>query len=117
MSFGYSVGDFVLLTQLAWRIVQNSRKARGVYDELTSEVTSLHIVLQRLELEVSQPGSILAQSDNSLSRREELAELVRGYRKTLRVLDKILEKYNMLLEEGRSVTKFWKKVKFSNRGC
>ena len=73
MSFGYSVGDFVLLTQLARQVVQNSRKACGAHDELTSEVTRLHIVLRRLEAEVSKPGSILTRSDDRLNRREELA--------------------------------------------
>jgi hypothetical protein len=114
MSFGYSVGDFVLLTQLAWKVVQNARKACGAHEELTREVTSLHLVLRRLEVEVSKPNSILSRSDNSLDRKEELAQLSGDCRGVLRVLDGILEKYNALSEEKRSVTKLWKKLKFGN---
>ena len=58
MSFGYSVGDFVLLTQLAWRSLQNARRACGEHDELAREASSLHVILQRLEIEVSKPHSI-----------------------------------------------------------
>jgi hypothetical protein len=114
MSFGYAIGDFVLLTQLAWDVVQNSRKACGAHDELTSEVTSLHIVLRRLEIEVSKPNSILARSDDDTDRREELAQLSEDCRRVLRTLDGILNKYNALSEEKRSVTKLWKKVQFGN---
>jgi hypothetical protein len=114
MSFGYSAGDFVLLTQLAWQVVQNSRKACGAHDELTSEVTSLHIVLRRLEVEVSKPNSILNRIDGGVDRKEELAQLSSDCRRVLRVMDRILEKYNALSEEKRSVTRLWKKVQFGN---
>lgn len=114
MSFGYALGDFVLLTQLAWDVVQNSRKACGAHDELTSAVASLHIVLRRLELEVSKPNSILTRSEDSLDRREELAQLSGDCKRVLRVLDGIFEKYNALSEEKRSVTKLWKRVQFGN---
>ncbi|KAE9367344.1 hypothetical protein N431DRAFT_428749 [Stipitochalara longipes BDJ] len=114
MSFGYAVGDFVLLTQLAWDVVQNSRKACGAHDELTSEVKSLHIVLRRLEVEVSKPNSILTRTDDGGDRREELAQLSGDCRRVLRILDGILEKYNALSEEKRSVTKLWKRVQFGN---
>ena len=57
MSFGYSVGDAVLITQLAWKTVQNARKACGEHDELTREVLSLHVVLSRLEQEVEKRGN------------------------------------------------------------
>jgi hypothetical protein len=114
MSFGYAIGDFVLLTQLAWDVVQNSRKACGAHDELTSEATSLHIVLRRLEIEVSKPNSILTRSDDGTDRREELAQLSEDCRRVLRTLDGILKKYNALSEEKRSVTKLWKKVQFGN---
>lgn len=47
MSFGSSVGDFILLAQLAWKVVQGARQACGAHDALTGEVTSLHIVLRQ----------------------------------------------------------------------
>lgn len=61
MPFGFSIGDFITLSQLASRVVQGARG--GSHDELTREVTSLHIVLRRLERELANPQSIL-HADN-----------------------------------------------------
>jgi hypothetical protein len=112
MSFGFSVGDFVLLTQLATATFQNARKACGAHDALTTEVSSMHIVLQRLAVEVSKPDSILTRTDDS--RRSELATLAVGCKKILRVLSQILEKYTALSQEKRSATKIWQRIKFGN---
>jgi hypothetical protein len=112
MSFRYSVGDFLLLTQLAYKTVQNARKACGVRDSLVREVGSLHLVLQRLEVEVSKPGSLLKRSEDN--RIVELTTLAEDCRRVLSVLSQILEKYNELSEEKRSVTKLWKRVRFGN---
>ena len=73
-----------------------------------------NIVLRRLGLEVSKPNSILTRSEDSLDRREELAQLSGDCKRVLRVLDGILEKYNALSEEKRIVTKLWKRVQFGN---
>jgi hypothetical protein len=112
MSFGYSIGDFLQLTQLAYTVVQNARKACGAVDSLTREVSSLHIVLQRLESEVSKEESLLNRSEDN--RKNELATLAKDCQRVLRVLSQILEKYNALSEEKRSVTKLWQRVRFGN---
>lgn len=112
MSFGYAGGDFVLITQLAWATVQNARRACGAHDELTREVSNLHIVLQRLEHEVSNPESLLNRGgDNS---REGIGALIQGCERVLRTLSRILDKYNALPEEKRRVTRLWQKVRFGN---
>ena len=95
MSFGYSLSDFVLLTQLAYSTVQNARKACGAHSELTREVNSLHVVLTRLESEVARPESILNGGDSGGGREEkgkELSGLVRDCERLLKVLKEILEK-------------------------
>ena len=112
MSFGYSVSDAVLLTQLAWKIVQNTRKACGEHDELTQEALGLHMVLRRLEQEISKPESPLNRSGDTY--KEEIEIIIRGCSKVLRVLDTMLEKYNRLSEEERSWRKLWQKIRFGN---
>ena len=112
MSFGYAVSDIVGLSQLAWKTVQNSRRACGEQDELTREVTSLHFVLRRLEQEVSTPTSLINQPNND--RREELESSVDGCRKVLGILVQILEKYNALSESERAGRKLWSKIRFGN---
>jgi len=112
MSFGFGIGDFILLTDLAWTTVENARKACGALDSLTCEVNSLHIVLQRLQTEVSKPESILNRKGDN--RRKDLRTLAKGCKRVLGTLSGVLEKYNRLSEEQRSVTKLWQKVKFGN---
>ncbi|KAH7356638.1 hypothetical protein BKA65DRAFT_376779, partial [Rhexocercosporidium sp. MPI-PUGE-AT-0058] len=112
MSFGFSIGDFILLTNLARHTVNNAREACGAHDSLTREVNSLHVVLQRLQHEVSKPDSILNRTEDN--RRHELGTLTRDCRGVLNVLSSVLEKYNALSEEKRSVTRLWKQVRFGN---
>ena len=86
------------VTQLAYSTVQNARKACGAHSALAREVNSLHVVLTRLESEVSSPGSILSSSaagrgsDGREEKVKELAGLVRDCERVLSVLQKILEK-------------------------
>lgn len=114
MSFGYSIGDAVLLTQLAWKTVQNARKACGEHDELTREVVSLHVVLRRLEQEVEKPGNPIHDGKSSDTYKEELKAIVDGCKKVLNVLDQVLTKYNTLSEQERSGRKLWQRIRFEN---
>ena len=112
MSFGFSTGDVVLLVRLAWTTVQNSRKACGEHAELTCEITSLHVNLQRLEREIAKVESPINRPGDTC--RQDLAPIVNGCGKTLDVLDRILEKYNSLSDGERSKRKLWKAVRFGN---
>ena len=112
MSFGFSIGDVSLLTQVAWNVTQNSRKACGEHDELTQEVSTLHVVLKRLQHEITKPESpINKPADTS---REEIEFLAGGCHRVLMILDQIWEKYNALSETERSGRKLWQKIKFGN---
>ena len=114
MSFGYSIGDAVLLTQLAWKTVQNARKACGEHNELTQEVLSLHVVLRRLEHEIEKPETPLNGVRSGESDKEELQVIVNGCQKVLNILDQVLTKYNALGERERSAKRLWQKIKFGN---
>lgn len=112
MSFGYSISDVILLTQSAWNVVQNSRKACGEHDELTREVSSLHVVLKRLEHEVAKPESPLNKPGDTYL--EEFEAIAGGCHRVLKILDQMLEKYNALSEAERTGRKLWQKIKFGN---
>ena len=112
MSFGFSPSDVVLLVQLAWRTVRNSRKACGEYAELTRDITSLHVNLQRLERETAKSESPINRPCDTC--RQDLGPIVDGCRKALDVLNRILEKYNALSNEERSKGRLWKAVRFGN---
>ena len=112
MSFGFSTGDVLLLVQLAWTTVQNSRKACGEHAELTCEMISMHINLQRLQQEIAKVESPINRPSDTC--RQDLAPIVNGCRRTLDVLNRILEKYNALSDGERSKGKLWKAVRFGN---
>ena len=120
MSFGYSIGDFVLVTQLAYSVVKNARKACGAHSALAREVNSLHVVLVRLESEVSKPESILSVTagsediDGRVEKRKELSGLVRDCERVLKILASILKKFNALPDDQRSVKQLWQKIRFGN---
>ncbi|TVY94113.1 hypothetical protein LAWI1_G001232 [Lachnellula willkommii] len=109
MSFGVSIGDGILLMQLAWNTLQGARQACGEYDELTQEVASLHKVLQRVQREMAK-----ARPSFDAEHRKELYGHLEGCAGVLRVLNRILEKYNSLGESDRKGKGLWKKVQFGN---
>ena len=114
MSFGFSVSDAFLLTQQAWTTIQKSRKACGEHDGLTREVSALHVVFKRLEQEIKKPDSPINLALPSDTCKEELQVITKDCGKILRVLDKILDKYNALSEQERSGRKLWQRIKFGN---
>jgi len=112
MSFGFAIGDFIILLQLASRVARDSRKACGAHDELTHEVSSLHIVLQRLKKETQKPESPLNRPGDSC--QDELQSILAGCGKLLKTLETILTKYNALGQAERSGRKLWQRVRFGN---
>ncbi len=112
MSFGCSISDVITLIQLVRNTVRNSQKACGEHDEVTREVSGLHIVLKRLQREVAKPESPVNKPGDSF--REEIEVIAGGCRRAIRILDQVLEKYNALSETERSGRKLCQKVKFGN---
>jgi hypothetical protein len=90
MSFGFSIGDGVLLAQLAHWTVQAARKAGGEHDELAQEVHSLYTVLNRLHLEIANPQSPVNRANND--KREELESHAKGCRSLLNTMESTLKR-------------------------
>lgn len=113
MSFGFSIGDCVLLVQLAWNTVQGARRACGEHDDLTREVSTLHKVLRRLHTDISDPKSLVNRADPE--RKEELEEHAVGCKAILKTMNSVLKKYNALGPEDRQKKRgLWQKIKFGN---
>jgi len=49
MALGFSIGDFRLLSQLAWEIHKTCRDAPGTFGYISVEVLSLHAILRECE--------------------------------------------------------------------
>ncbi len=112
MSFGYSVSDVIVLSQLAWRAIEGVRKAHGEQDELTREVTSLHAILQHHREELSNPESVTNCVKDE--RQAELEDLTAGCEHVLKITDEVLTRSNALRDAKRSGKKLWQKVRVGN---
>ena len=115
MSLGIGVKDFVDLTTFVWGVIQNTRSALGAHNELTRDVTSLHIVLQTLEHELSKPESLLNRCENkNADRREQLAVLASDCRRVTGSLSRILKKYDAVPDAKGSARRLKQRVQFGN---
>ena len=53
MSFGVSVGDFIIASQLAWKLSRRFKAAPGEFTALVTEVLSFHVVLREASEQTS----------------------------------------------------------------
>jgi len=115
MSFGYSVGDFVLLVQVAHRTVRNCQKAGEEYKEIACEMRSLHSVLRTLRSEAQKFDSNVFRQDQAFTR--ELIETTDGCKNVLDALGLVLAKYEGLKVDSEAGTgkKLWQKLRFGSK--
>lgn len=112
MSFGFSTGEIINLTQLALKAISNSRKAGSEYAEIAREVIRLNKVISRLQRETEIPGSLLNCADDLV--KEELSGTIVDCCEVLRVLVDMIYKHHGLVEETAAVRRLWDKVRFGN---
>lgn len=112
MSFGISVSDITALTGLAWKTVQKCRNAGSQHEELTDQVTSVHLVLQRFEREMLTPNSTMHGIDDT--HREEIGKILKRCQKPLKLMDKLLGRYNGLRDGRKGIKDLYQRVRFSN---
>lgn len=66
MSFGFSIGDAIILTQLANKAYNAWKTACGDYTSITSSLGVLNGILERVKVEVQSPNSIFSKSEDDL---------------------------------------------------
>ncbi|EHL03761.1 hypothetical protein M7I_0113 [Glarea lozoyensis 74030] len=112
MSFGFSIGDGVMLTKLVWQTVEGTRKACGEYSEMTREARSLGQVFERLRGEIASPESALHRAKDE--RKRELSKILRRAQRLLEDIEDAIVKYNGLSTEGGGAGKLMQKIRFGN---
>jgi len=113
MSFGTSVGDIILLIQLAHKNYRNCKEAGGEYIEIAREVRSLHSVLRTVRDEAERKDSLIFKSGPE--KTKELTEIADGCKGVLEGIDALLAKYKGLAPDSADVgkaTKVWQKLRF-----
>ncbi|KAI9866174.1 MAG: hypothetical protein M1813_001735 [Trichoglossum hirsutum] len=98
MSFGFAIGDFVTVGQLAWTLYRDcyaiARGAPQEFQMLLSEISALSNSLKMLQEEVSDPGSTLRRAGED--RVTMVNEMVSRINITLKELQKVAKKYEIL---------------------
>jgi hypothetical protein len=89
MSFGYSVGDFVAVGQLAWLVYKSYRYVPESFRNISLEVLPLHAVLEDAE-------EILSEQPFPASEQESLVAVTAGCQDVLQDLQALVEKYESL---------------------
>jgi hypothetical protein len=119
MSFGFAIGDFVTVGQLAWTLYRDcyaiARGAPQEFQMLLSEISALSNSLKMLQEEVSDPGSTLRRAGED--RVTMVNEMVSRINITLKELQKVAKKYEILGtgSKGRQIlAKFKWSVEFTS---
>jgi hypothetical protein len=116
MSFGFSVGDFVAVIQLAKTTYKNCVEAGAEYNEIARQIRSLHSVLKPLRDEAEKPDSGLFRQDQGSAAK--LKTAIDGCQHILEDLQILLAKYEGLSTDGEAVSapkKLWHRFRFSTK--
>lgn len=89
MSFGFSVGDFLAVGQLSWKVYKKCKDSPGSYAELSNEVGALHIVMKETE-------ELFSQQEFTPQQENRLLACQQGCGGVLNNLDRLLVKYESL---------------------
>jgi hypothetical protein len=102
MSFGYSVGDFIALGQLAWQVYKSCKDAPGSFKNISSEVLSLHAVMKEVEETLS--SCTLPQS-----KQASLVTITNGCKDALQDLQSLVDRYESL---GLQTKRTWDRLRW-----
>jgi hypothetical protein len=111
MSFGFSVGDIVTLTQLTIQTYQSWKNACGEYSEITGQLDSLQRILQRVESEAKDPASLFTRGDGDF---ENLMEIMGKCRYTVTQLNTIVADNKSLGSIIRSKRSNWDRLRLAH---
>jgi hypothetical protein len=102
MSFGYSVGDFIAVTTLAWQVYKSCKGAPESFGNIHMEVQSLHATLKEAEETVFAHPLSLAQ-------QERIKIVGDGCYHILDDLEKLVKKYESL---GTQSKRAWDRMRW-----
>ena len=105
MSFGWSVGDIIAISQLAVKVHAAYKNAPNHYKHISEEVRSLQIRINRAV-------QLFKSTSLSDSDREEGLEVLKGCQSILEDLNSLIEKYNSIASSSKH--QVFKKVKLGS---
>ncbi|KAJ3573477.1 hypothetical protein NPX13_g4684 [Xylaria arbuscula] len=131
MAFQISIGDAILLAQIAWRLGQTFTKGRSSapaeFKEIENELYSLSAALTAAESEQKSlqiPSSEADANNPHIASQDVLGHIIQNCKHTLRHLEAIVNKYTIVTEDtdpqkprlerwSQSITKNWRKIEWT----
>ena len=117
MSFGFSIGDFITVAQLAKQLYRDIyHVARGAPKELQSLMSEIATLSQSIDFlidEAKDPQSILVAAGDARCRT--VHELLTHISNTLCDLEKFAKKHQLIIQSAQrsKVKRVWDKVKWA----
>ena len=106
MNFGFGVGDFLAVSQLALRVYSAYKDAPGGLRNISDELNSLHNVVNKAQTQFED-------SNPDPENEEKLKGVLRGCQNVLKDLDDLLVKYRaMASQDGFAVGRAVNRVKW-----
>ena len=109
MSFGFSIGDFITVTQIAWNTYTALRDASEDFNGFASEVHSLYTALMCLRDEARSPSSILQYA--APQKLAGLKDVIENCENSLQGLQKRAKKVCFL--QPKQKRQFWEEFKLA----
>ena len=102
MSFGFAIGDFLAVGELAWKVYKSCKSAPESFGSISQEVLSLHALLKEVEEAYSRQTLTKAQ-------KERLATVRDGCQSVLEDLQKLVSHYESL---GTQSKRTWDRMRW-----
>src|ERR1700761_8712511 len=93
MSFGYSIGDFVALSQLAWKVYHKCRDSPSEYRQLADDVRAVHTALDSVEAQFNRLRRFIPNADEEDAKRQAIATRCLN---TIHQIQENLDRYDTL---------------------
>ncbi|KAI1427727.1 hypothetical protein F5Y12DRAFT_783143 [Xylaria sp. FL1777] len=132
MAFQISIGDAILLAQIAWRLGQTFTKGRqsapAEFQEVENELYSLSAALTAAENEYdsvrTSANQIVSGNNRRIENQDIFAQIIGNCKHTLAHLEEIVKKYMIVSEQGdpqkhklerwsHSILKNWRKIEWT----
>ncbi|KAL2046345.1 hypothetical protein N7G274_001792 [Stereocaulon virgatum] len=98
MAFGFSVGDFLAILEIAKGVYDACKHGPAEYKELCNETKSMRFVIQSLLDDARDPNSLLNRK--GFNRKDELDEIIRSCTKVMREMQALVNKHSRLEDDG-----------------
>ncbi|KAI0883266.1 uncharacterized protein GGS22DRAFT_195456 [Annulohypoxylon maeteangense] len=103
MSFGFGIGDFITVIELADKVRKQFVNAPGEFEGISAEVRSLTIILRDVDV-------ALSEYEPDEKQKKDLQNIASGCQSVLNDLEKALGKYSELASKERGINKTAKRV-------